>query len=264
MRAIDINRHFLERAPWVDPEKTVDKIIVGNPEKEIRTVLVTWISSLAAVRTAIDRGFNMLMTHEPTFYDHLDINRERTETGKEKLRLIEESGLVIVRNHDVWDRFPEVGIPWAWAQFLGFDGKPVAKGLADYMHRYDIEPIALGDLARKIAARTASLGEPFVQVVGDPGRKFSRISVGTGCACNSEAARSIGCDASIVCDDGSIYWANLQWAADTGHGVIRVNHGTSEEPGMVTLTQYINDSLPGVRAEHLPHGSCFRLAGAAA
>jgi len=45
------------------------------------------------------------------------------------------------------------------------------------------------------------------------------------------------------------------------HPVIRVNHGTSEEPGMVTLTKYINDTLKGVRAEHLPHGSTFTLVG---
>ena len=30
---------------------------------------------------------------------------------------------------------------------------------------------------------------------------------------------------------------------------------------MVTLTKYINDNLPGVQAEHLPHGSCFRVVG---
>jgi len=41
-----------------------------------------------------------------------------------------------------------------------------------------------------------------------------------------------------------------------------VNHGTSEEPGMATLTEYINANLAGLRAEHLPHGSTFRLVAA--
>jgi hypothetical protein len=30
---------------------------------------------------------------------------------------------------------------------------------------------------------------------------------------------------------------------------------------MVTLTEYINTRLAGLRAEHLPHGSTFRLVG---
>ena len=69
----------------------------------------------------------------------------------------------------------------------------------------------------------------------------------------------MGCDCSIVCDDGSYYWADIQRGDDLGHPVIRVNHGTSEEPGMVTLTAYINTHFKGVTATHLPHGASFRL-----
>jgi hypothetical protein len=82
-----------------------------------------------------------------------------------------------------------------------------------------------------------------------------------GCACDIPTYRELGCDCSVVCDDGSCYWAGIQRAEDGGHPVIRVNHGTSEEPGMVTLTSYINERLDGLRAEHLPHGSTFRLVG---
>jgi hypothetical protein len=60
------------------------------------------------------------------------------------------------------------------------------------------------------------------------------------------------------CDDGS----DIQMAQDLGHAVIRVNHGTSEEPGMVTLTNYINENIVGLNAQHLPHGCTFRLIGA--
>jgi hypothetical protein len=71
----------------------------------------------------------------------------------------------------------------------------------------------------------------------------------------------MGCDCSIVCDDGSIYWREIQMAKDLGHPVIRVNHGTSEEPGMVTLARYLTDNFPSIRVQHLPHGASFRLVG---
>ncbi|TFG71000.1 MAG: hypothetical protein E4H27_05390 [Anaerolineales bacterium] len=71
----------------------------------------------------------------------------------------------------------------------------------------------------------------------------------------------MGCDCSIVCDDGSLYWASIQRADDGAHPVIRVNHGTSEEPGMVTLTQYVNNYIDGLDAEYIPHGCSFRLVG---
>jgi hypothetical protein len=53
----------------------------------------------------------------------------------------------------------------------------------------------------------------------------------------------------------------VQYAEDVGTPVICVNHGTSEEPGMVTLTKYINEHFEGVFAEHLPQGCRYQLVG---
>jgi len=263
MTVMHINRHFLEQADWVDPETTVDRVILGDPDKQVQRVLVTWIASFAACRHAVDRGFDLLMTHEPTFWAHrneLD-NLDDSAVARAKRAFIENSGLAILRNHDVWDRFPRLGIPWAWARFLGMGTEPVARGADGYQHRYDIEPTPLDALAARVAERTSAIGEPCVQVVGDGAQMVSRVGIGTGCAARIPEFQAMGCDVSIVCDDGSCYWRDIQRAADQGHPVLRVNHGTSEEPGMATLTAYINDTLPGIEAEHLPHGSCFRLVG---
>ena len=265
MKASEIREHFVSQADWVDPQKTVDRIIVGDPDKEIRRVLVTWISSFQAVRTAVQRGVDMLVTHEPTFWVHAGELETMADGDIEKVKkqFIEQSGLVILRIHDVWDRMPQVGIPWAWARFLGLGTEPVAVGAHGYQHRYDIPPVTLDELAARVAAKTATIGEPFVQVVGDGTCQVSRVGIGTGCGCNIRGYQDMGCDVSVVCDDGSCYWSNIQRAADGDHPIIRVNHGTSEEPGMVTLTTYINQHLPGIEAQHLAHGSSFHLVGAA-
>lgn len=263
MNATDIREHFLSSADWVDPGKTVDRLIVGDPHKDIRRVLVTWIASFRAVKTAVERGFDMLITHEPTFWVHAN-ELEKMETSQiasAKWLYLQRSGLVVLRIHDAWDRFPEVGVPWAWAEFLGFNQDPVVLGADGYQHRYDIEPTPLDSFAARVAQRTAKLGEPMVQVVGNGRKLVTAVGIGTGCACDIRTFQCMGCDVSIVCDDGSCYWGPIQRAEDDGHAVIRVNHGTSEEPGMATLTQYINENLPGVKAEHLPHGSSFRLVG---
>ncbi len=264
MKAIHLLEHFLFRADWVDRETTVDKIIVGDPEKDVQSALVTWISSFAALRTAAERGFDVLVTHEPTFYSHrneLDTVDE-SDIALRKKGFTEESGLVIVRIHDCWDRWPEVGIPWAWARFLELGERPAAFGNRKAQHRYDIPPITVEELAKRIARKTGTIGEASVQVVGDGAREVSRVGIGTGCICGIAEYIEMGCEVSVVCDDGASYWSRIQPAEDMDHPVIRVNHGTSEEPGMVTLTRYINDNLPGVTAEHLPHGCCFRLVGA--
>ncbi len=50
----------------------------------------------------------------------------------------------------------------------------------------------------------------------------------------------MGCDVSIVSDDGTRFWDDIAWAMDIEHSVIRVAHTTSEEPGMMNMREYIN------------------------
>jgi putative NIF3 family GTP cyclohydrolase 1 type 2 len=270
MKANAIREHFSSVAEWVNPEETVDRIILGDPEAEVTRVLVTWISSFHAVREAAARGCQMLITHEPTFWVHANEvaslegwppDSIKRRLAEKKRALIEEHGLVMLRVHDAWDGMPEVGIPWAWARHLDLGTQPVRVSEGSYQQRYDIAPIALDELARRVAAKTAPLGEPAVQVVGPPDEMVSKVGIGTGCYCGLIIFQELGCDVSVVCDDAQWYWEDMQFAADTGHAVIRVNHGVTEEPGMVTLTEYINARLPGVSAEHLPHGCSFRLVG---
>lgn len=263
MKAIDVVEFFIARASWIKRDQTVDRVIVGDPNKSVRRVLVTWMPSLAAVHAAIDGRYDMIVAHEPTFYDHRDYrdnpqDLSKAEIAVQKKKLIEDSGLVIVRNHDAWDLFPDVGIPFAWAKHLGFTSKPVTLAGGNYLHRYDIEPTTVGELSKRIAGRVALLGEDAVQVFGPADKVVSKIGVGTGCACNPTTFQYIGCDFSIVSDDGTAYWRELQRAQDEGHPFVRIHHGTSEEPGMVTLTDYINANIPGIEATHLPHRPFYR------
>ena len=273
MKADDIRKHFLSVADWVVAEDTVDRIILGNPGTEVTRILVTWISSFHAVREAAQRGCQMLITHEPTFWVHAnelrtvqewDPSSTKRQLAERKRRYIEEHGLVVLRIHDAWDGMPGIGIPWAWARHLELGGEPAAVSEGSYQQRYDIAPVSLDEFARRVAARTALLGEPAVQVMGNPDQMVSKVGIGTGCYCDVAVYQEMGCDVSVVCDDAAWYWGDLQRAADDGHAVVRVNHGVSEEPGMVTLAAYINTALSGVEADHLPHGASFRLVGGTA
>lgn len=261
MKAKDILEHFLSQADWVDRTRTVDRILMGDPERDIRRVLVTWMSTMNAVQAAVDGGYDMLMTHEPTFWIHaneletLDAGAEsapRQATAQRKRVLLQRSGIVLERNHDVWDRFPAVGIPWALARFLGVAGPAVTTGSHGYQLAFEIPALTAGTLAGDVARRMASVGEPAVQLYGDATLPIRRLGIGTGCMCSPDVFRGMGCDAAIVCDDGCGYWRDIAWAVDEGMPLLRVSHGASEEPGMATLTEYINTNLPGVAAEHFP------------
>ena len=261
MRIGDILEHFLSQAYWVERSNTVDRVIVGNAEQDVDACMVTWIPSFAAIRTVVERGVHLLICHEPTFWDHRDDRPENKPHAVEKLKFIQEHGLTVLRNHDCWDRWPRIGIPWAWANFLGLKGEPVVIGADGYQHRYDIDPVPFEAFARCVAARTATIGEPEVEISGTLDQTVSKIGIGTGCGCDVFDYLEMGCDCCIICDDGISYWRDVQYAEDSGIPAICVNHATSEEPGMVTMTQYINDHLEGVTAEHPPQGCRFGLVG---
>lgn len=261
MKVSAILEHFLSRASWLDRRTTVDRVIAGDAERDVDRCYVTWMPGMRELRQMVERDVPLVICHEPTFWNHANDRPNEDPATQEKLRFINDHGLVVLRTHDCWDRWPEIGIPWAWAQFLGFSGRPERIGAEGYQHRYDIAPAPLDALAKRVAERCRTLGEPAVQVTGPGDRLVSRIGIGTGCCCKIATFIEMGCHCSVICDDGSWYWSNIQRAQDLDHVVIRVHHGTSEEPGMVTLTKYVNENLPGLRAELLPHGCTFHMVG---
>lgn len=181
----DILGHMREVGTWVDWDNTVDGVIVGSEDAEVRQAAVAWMPSYEALREAIELGCQLFIAHEPTFYTH---RHELDHIGEwpgadQKKRFIEQSGLTVLRNHDTWDNMPEVGIPWSWARFLKVEGEPSAT--RPYLNVYPIPETTLDELARKVAARTALIGEPCVEVAGDPGMRVTHLGIGTG----ADAAR---------------------------------------------------------------------------
>jgi putative NIF3 family GTP cyclohydrolase 1 type 2 len=244
---------------WVNWDRTVDRVIVGSAETEVTDAAVAWIPSYKALRKALEMRCQLFITHEPTFYSHQNELEHMAEWpgAEEKKEFIQQNGLTILRNHDTWDNMPEVGIPWAWAEFLGIEGEPEAS--RPYLNVYAIEETTLEELARSVAARTASIGEPFVEVAGEPDLPVRHVGIGTGCGCSPRSYREMGADAGIVCDDGVSYWQAVQWALDQGFGIVCVNHCTSEEPGVAAMARYLAEQFPEVNFHHIPQGCRYRL-----
>src|SRR6187549_3621986 len=115
MKASDLNTYLHSLAQI--PEKTVDRIIIGNPDTRVAKIGTAWMPYWKTCREAIEQGINVLVVHEPTFYTHWDLDGDRLYPGTidEKKRWLEESGLVIIRCHDVLDKIQTAfGIPFAF------------------------------------------------------------------------------------------------------------------------------------------------------
>src|SRR5262249_34073067 len=56
--------------PWRTP--TVDTFKAGNPDTSVPGIAVTMMAALDVLQRAAASGQNLIITHEPTFYDHYD------------------------------------------------------------------------------------------------------------------------------------------------------------------------------------------------
>jgi putative NIF3 family GTP cyclohydrolase 1 type 2 len=172
------------------------------------------------------------------------------------MQWLEDHQLTVLRCHDFWDNYPEIGVHRAWANWLGFTDTPLK--VEDYYELHKIKEISLGELCRDILEKIRPLGQESIQVIGELDKKISEIVIGTGAATNYREMHALGGDVILLSDDGTFLWESGQWSKDTGVPIIIVNHSLSEEPGMRTLVEYLEKNFPEIPILHIPVGCIFK------
>src|SRR5437867_5389635 len=85
--------------PWTEP--TVDTFKCGDPDTPVKGIAVTMMATLDVLERAAASGKNLIITHEPTFYDHYDkieaLAAEGDPVYAAKAALIKKHGLVVWR-----------------------------------------------------------------------------------------------------------------------------------------------------------------------
>jgi len=108
------------------------------------------------------KGANLVITHEPTFYNHLDRPEgmdENDAVWKEKREFIEKNGLVVWRFHDHWHLRTPDGILAGVVKSLGWEKYQSAEN----PHLFTVPEITLEKLAADVAKQ---LDTPVLRVVG--------------------------------------------------------------------------------------------------
>jgi len=278
MKAQDILNHFKSNGSWVDWEKTVDQILFGDSDMEVNGIAVSWMPIFSNLETAVEKNCNIFITHEALFAAKIDENgniidcpiikdlHARWIAGKRKLEKddiwikkmewLEEKNLTVIRCHDFWDSYPDIGVHGAWAKWLGYTKPPIK--VDNYYELHEIQETTLEELCKEILEKIRPLGQDSIQVIGDLDKKISRITLGTGAASNYRDMHAFGGEAIILTDDGTLLWESGQWAKDTGIPLIIVNHSLSEEPGMHSLAKYLKKIFPDIPVLQIPVGCIFK------
>ena len=244
---------------WVNFADTVDTWKAGDPDADVAGIAVGWMSYTWALERAAALGCNLFITHEPTFYHHLDNDPEilAWPESKSKLARIEALGLTVLRCHDLWDQYPGLGIADAWGQKLGL-GEPI--GGHGYFRVYAGGGRTAMQLARNMAARVQDLGQPGVHLIGAPERPVERIVTGTGAATPyHEMLVGYQADLVVCTDDGLGYWRDAAHAIDNDHTILVFHHHVSEEYGMELLARHLAEAFPAIPVNYIQQQCMYQL-----
>src|ERR1700676_1260598 len=88
--------------PW--RAETVDRIVAGNAEVQVRGIATTMMATLDVIQRAVAAGKNMVITHEPTFWLHQDTTTglEQDATYQFKADFLKKNNMAVFRFHDHW------------------------------------------------------------------------------------------------------------------------------------------------------------------
>lgn len=242
MKAIDIIKALNEGA--TPPEITCDTIKAGNHEKEIKSIGVTMFATVDVVKQAMAQGIDMLIVHEPTYYDHMDIRIETPVTSAKK-KLIDESGMVIYRYHDNMHFRNVDQVPEGEIHYLGLKGTLESTPYsASYIFTCD-EPITATHLAEIMKN---DLGIKHLRIAGELNKESTRLAA---CFGTPSGVFELLCDDSIeiVMTGEACEWKLAEYARDAAalgfnKTLMVMGHIPSERDGMRLLCKRMREKFP--------------------
>jgi putative NIF3 family GTP cyclohydrolase 1 type 2 len=240
--------------PW--QTETVDTFKAGDPQMRVTGIAVTMMATYDVLERAAASGKNLVITHEPTFYNHLDQfeeipQKENDPVLAQKLLFIKEHHMVVWRFHDHWHQRNPDGIEAGMIHALGWEA------FQDKEHPYffAIPETTLEKLAAELKSR---LQLHTMRVVGDPKMKLTRVALSPGAA---GMTREIGAlqtpEVQLLITGESREWETVEYAADAvsekkNKALIVLGHIPSEQAGMEECTRWLKNFISEVPVEFVP------------
>jgi putative NIF3 family GTP cyclohydrolase 1 type 2 len=252
----DVIDTILAQIPGGHLQETVDTVKCSDPMQPVTGIVTTFLASYAVIQKAVALGANLIITHEPTFYNHLDEVKQLEDDGVygAKRQLLDDHGIVVWRFHDHWHRHEPDGIGVGVVRALGWEA---------YAHEgpfFTLPETTLSELAQSVKRQ---LGIDTVRVVGDLEMLCGNVALLVGAPGAEWQMAALGRDDVDILLTGEVHeWETSEYARDAvlqgrRKGLIVLGHANSEEAGMAYLVEWLWPLIPGVQITHVPVGDAF-------
>lgn len=252
---------------WLKPVRainpTVDGLVIGRPEVEVRGIAVTFMATQAAIEQAASRGANLLISHEGLFYSHRSDGSQLKEDPvvQLKLRRLEELGLAVIRYHDGIHRETPDGITAGLIEELGWQ-----EALCEYHPAsavLELPAMTLEELARMVKRK---LNLPFVRFTGDPAMRCRKVGVLVGYRGGGDLAIPLLGEVDLIIAGEGPEWEAPEYVRDAVYqgkekAMILLGHGPSEAPGMKRLARKLRAAFPSLPVHVIENEPLFHWIG---
>ena len=232
-------------------KETVDTFKGGNAQTPVTGIAVTMMATMDVLERASAKGLNMVITHEPTFYAHLD-TPEGIEASdpvwKEKREFIEKHGMAVWRFHDHWHMRNPDGIEAGIVHALGWEKYETKES----QYLFVMPETTVKELAAQVAKK---LGSSTVRVVGRPEMKVTKVGFSPGAAGSTEEIQALEKDnVEVLLVGETREWETVEYAADAvtqgrKKALIVIGHIPSEQAGMEECTKWLKGFVKDVPVE---------------
>jgi len=239
-------------------EKTVDTFKAGDPNATVTGIATTFMATVDVLRKAAALGCNLVITHEPTYYNHLDSKEllENDPVYAAKQAIIEENNLVVFRFHDHWHRTRPDGIYTGMMQKMVWDTY-----LVEGEHNIlDLPGVRLADV-------TTHLKEIFpsanLRVIGNQGLKINRAAFSAGAPGSSAHLRLMQRgDINLLIIGEAPEWETIEYMRDASQlgqpkALIILGHAISEEAGMEYCARWMKSFIKDLPIHFIEAGDPF-------
>jgi putative NIF3 family GTP cyclohydrolase 1 type 2 len=235
------------------PPHTVDTIKAGDPATVVTGIATTFTPTMEVLRKAVAAGDNLIVTHEPTFYNHLDETTLFIDDPvfKEKQAYINEHHLVVWRFHDTWHLRNPDGIVEGFVAQAGWK-KYQNPGEQMFFTLPQTTVLALAkDLQRRFHARS-------MRIVGDPSMKITKVAYRPGASGEAKQVKALERDdVEVLVAGEASEWETVEYARDAQlqgrkKALILLGHLTSEEAGMDYCAKWLHGIFPKMPIQFIP------------
>ncbi len=233
--------------PWTTP--TVDTFKAGDPKTPVTGIAVTMMATFDVLERAAAGHANLIITHEPTFYNHLDttdvLEKQSDAVLAQKQAFIREHKLVVWRFHDHWHKRQPDGILLGMTHALGWEKFQNAEN----QQLFVMPAESLNGLAAQIKR---ALQIQVVRVVGDPRLEVKNVAMLPGAAGSASQIQLLERhDVQVLVIGETPEWETVEYVADAASehrpkALIILGHIPSEQAGMEECARWLRTFVSDV------------------